>query len=205
MCVHVSICTPTLFGKWGFIWDVCFIVLYPLTAHQKKACCFFFTPVIIQNGLGKFEGNLFCFYCSHPDCLKLPHAEKQKWKCLTLSLSRPTISFQVDLGLNGHLCIGLLSLSLSSEGAVSSVIQSPPLFPQTPPPTPPQFPLASHHTHNPPWRSGAVGQDRGDRGYLEVFLWRPHPKAEGGALRNAIQNTTGVGCLCVWGRVHFFN
>lgn len=37
MCVHVSICTPTLFGKWGHIWDVCFSVLYPLTAHQKKA------------------------------------------------------------------------------------------------------------------------------------------------------------------------
>lgn len=37
MCVHVSICTPTLFGKWSYIWDVCFSVLYPLTAHQKKA------------------------------------------------------------------------------------------------------------------------------------------------------------------------
>lgn len=37
MCVHVSICTPTLFGKWSYIWDVFFNVLYPLTAHQKKA------------------------------------------------------------------------------------------------------------------------------------------------------------------------
>lgn len=37
-------------------------------------------PVLIQKKIifEEFEGNLFCFfYCSHPDCLKLPHAEKQ--------------------------------------------------------------------------------------------------------------------------------
>lgn len=54
MCVHVSICTPTLFGKWSYIWDVCFSVLYPLTAHQKKA-------QFSSKSYKEFEGNLSCF------------------------------------------------------------------------------------------------------------------------------------------------
>lgn len=62
MCVHVSICTPTLFGKWSYIRDVWVSVLYPLTARQKKAqflskkfvsknfreICFAFFIVVIQ-------------------------------------------------------------------------------------------------------------------------------------------------------------
>lgn len=37
MCVHVSICTPTLFleGEVTF-GDVCFSVPFPSTAHQRK-------------------------------------------------------------------------------------------------------------------------------------------------------------------------
>ena len=74
MCVHVSICTPTLFGKWGYIWDVCFHVLFPLTAHQKTA------QFSSQEIRGK---SIFAFfYRSRPDFfLTLPHAEKTKWKC----------------------------------------------------------------------------------------------------------------------------
>jgi len=45
-----------------------------LTAHQKKAI----SPVVIQNFVLKNLREIcFALYCSHPDCLKLPHAEKQ--------------------------------------------------------------------------------------------------------------------------------
>lgn len=65
----------------------------------------------------------FALYCSHPDCLKLPHAEKQSENVEFKSeLTKKKFSFQVDL--NGHL---LLWVALSSEGAMSSVIhQTPP-------------------------------------------------------------------------------
>lgn len=75
-------------------------------------------PVLIQNKL-EFEGNLFCFfsYCSHPDCLKLPHADKQSENVeFKKSELTKNISFQMDLGPS------LLWVFLSSEGATSSVI-----------------------------------------------------------------------------------
>lgn len=144
MCVHVSICTPTLFGKWGFIWDVFVIVLYPLDSPLEDKCFTQLLSIIQKNLFNKFKGTFFCcccFYCSHLDGLKLPHAEKNKVKMLTLNLSWPKISFWVDLGLNGHLCLGLLYLS-----KVLWVLEfSLPLFPKPRP----QFPLASHHTHTP--------------------------------------------------------
>lgn len=94
-------------------WDVCFRVLYPLTVHWKKAQ--FSSKTNIPKKI--FEGNSFpyfflFFYYSHPDCLKLPHGEKQsenvEFKSELTKIK--TISFQVDLGLNGRLCFGLLSL-----------------------------------------------------------------------------------------------
>lgn len=71
MCVHVSLCTPTLFGKWGDIWDVCFSWL-PI----KEG------PALIQKLVLKnlMEVNFAFCYCSPPDCLKLPHADKQSEK-----------------------------------------------------------------------------------------------------------------------------
>lgn len=95
-----------------------------------------------SNQIWEIKSVLFC--CSHPDCLKLPHAEKQ-----SENVDLKNFCFRVELVLNSHLCFGLLS----SEGAMSSRIQSLPLFLQTPTSLTP-------HTHTPPWTTGAANQGR---------------------------------------------
>lgn len=70
MCVHVSICTPTLSGKLGCMFQCPVSLDCPSEegpVHIQK---------LVLKNLGKFAW-LFFFFCSHPDRLKLPHTEKQ--------------------------------------------------------------------------------------------------------------------------------
>lgn len=177
MCLYAH---QHFFGKWGYIWDV----LSPSPAALRRpvkrrpyspashpdfiSVCFYF----------------FAFHCSHPDCLKLPHAEKQK-----------SDQFKSGADQNQFLLSGgsewpsLLWVALSSQGATSSVIQS---LPNAPPPHTPLIPTSLiSHTHTPPCRTGASGWHRG----------RPGASKEAEAVR---KGKARVGCLCVCEGVYIF-
>lgn len=149
MCVHVSICTPTLFGKLGCMFQC------PVSLDCPSE-----GPVHIQKlVLKNLRKICFAFfYCSHPDGLKLPHTEKQ------------SENVEFSGGSGGWLAIFTMG-SLSSEGAMSSVIQSPTNPSQT------LIPTSPHRTHShatlEPWRRGAVGLIQGRLGLLEGLLWTP--------------------------------
>lgn len=149
------------------------IVFYPFTVHQRKISYSVHKQPTFSNKIG---GS-----CSHPDCLKLPHAEKQ-----SENVDLKNFCFRVELVLNSHLCFGLLS----SEGAMSSRIQSLPLFLQTPTSLTP-------HTHTPPWTTGAANQGRepSGSGYSPMES-TPH-KQNHGSPRRATQNNQGGLSLCV--------
>lgn len=115
------------------------------------------------------------FYCSHPDCLKLPHAEKQSENVEFKTWADQKRAFRGTWG-----CVAIFALGRShSLQKVLRVLQfSPPT--QTPIPT-----SLTPHTHTPPWRRGAVGITQGRQGI------------RGGRPRTVANKTTRVGCLCV--------
>lgn len=134
-CVYMCLlCTPNTFlgGKWGYIWDVC-VFQRPRTRQRKgpdlipqkgeKRKLFFF-----KNQLREFFFQM-SFYWRHPDCLKLPHAEKQSEN---VEFKSELIKIKLLSVESGAVRPSLLwvALSLSSEGAMSSGIQPPP--PQNP-------------------------------------------------------------------------
>lgn len=135
----------------------------------------------------------FC-YCSHPDCVKLPHADKLKWKCWVHIWADRNICF---LGGSGAVCaLGFSLFRRCYEFCHSNSPSIPTLIPTS----------LTPHTHTPPCRRGAGGLRQGDRGYTEASSGVQNPpKLNVGLRGRTLKNNQGGMSVCVWGRVHFLN
>lgn len=179
-------------------WDVCFRVLYPLTVRWKKAQ--FSSKRNIPKTTTKkihLRGtvSLFCFFFhSHPDCLKLPHGEKTKWKCRVSNLSWPTSKLLAFRWIRGWMGCSLFRRCYEFCNSIPLKTTSPSLTPTS----------LTQHTHTPPRGTGAAGSRLGGLGQLGGLLWAPDPlKLNAGLRGRLLRYNRGGMFLCVWGRVHF--
>lgn len=201
MCVHVSICTPTLFGKWSYILGCLFPCPVPLDCPSEEG------PVLIQNKLpenirGEFISLFYYFfyYYSHPDCLKLPHGEKQsehvEFKSELTKIKKKQLAFRWIWGWTAIFALGCSLFRRCYEFCNSIPTKCPP---------PTLIPTSlTQHTHTPPGRMGAVGLRQGDWGYLDASSGVQTPHGWMWDSEDGCSHTTGVGCLCVCEGVYIF-